>query len=89
MASCNTTKQALMDQIRALEFTTVDLNLYLDTHPDDERAAMDYSCYSQELMSLKRQYEENFGPLQNFGNSIIGSTFTWVDDPWPWENKEV
>ena len=49
----------------------------------------DYACYSQELMSLKRQYEENFGPLQNFGNSIIGSTFTWVDDPWPWENKEV
>ena len=89
MARCNMTKQALMDQIRALEVTTVDLNLYLDTHPDDERAAMDYSCYSQELMSLKRQYEENFGPLQNFGNSIIGSTFTWVDDPWPWENKEV
>ena len=78
-------RESLMQQIRQIEFVCVDLNLYLDTHPDDERAAMDYSCYSQQLMALKREYEENYGPLPNFGNSIIGSQFTWVDDPWPWE----
>ena len=28
----------LLKEIMALEFSLVDLNLYLDTHPEDERA---------------------------------------------------
>ena len=33
----------LMLRIQALEFTAVDLNLYLDTHPCDARALADYN----------------------------------------------
>jgi len=51
------------------EFVCIDLNLYLDTHPDDKVALGDYNCYVHQLHELKAMYVENFGPLENFGNS--------------------
>lgn len=31
-------KEALLREIQELQFTTVELQLFLDTHPDDQRA---------------------------------------------------
>jgi len=47
-------RRALLDQIRAIEFMTVELNLYLDTHPRDQRALRDYNAYTQHLMMLEK-----------------------------------
>ena len=59
-------RRELLDQIRAIEFMTIDLNLYLDTHPDDCRAMNEYNYYVRQLQSLKREYEMQYGPLANF-----------------------
>ncbi|MDI3538598.1 MAG: spore coat protein [Bacillota bacterium] len=75
----------LLTQIMALEFTAVDLNLYLDTHPDDQRALMDYNSTVQELAILKDQYQRRYGPLTNFGYAPSQYPWAWVNDPWPWE----
>jgi len=75
----------LLTQIMALEFTAVDLNLYLDTHPDDQRALMDYNSAAQELAMLKDQYQRRYGPLTNYGYAPSQYPWAWVNDPWPWE----
>lgn len=76
----------LLKQIYELDFVCVDLNLFLDTHPDNEAALMDYNCYCDQLKKLRAMYENNYGPLYNFGNSKADFPFSWQKSPWPWEN---
>ncbi|MDI3311461.1 MAG: spore coat protein CotJB [Thermoanaerobacterium sp.] len=77
---------ALIKKIMELDFACIDLNLYLDTHPDDQKALRDYNYYSQQSRSLKTQYEQLYGPLMSFGETPSQcNRFRWVDDPWPWE----
>lgn len=83
---CNCYEQAnMLMQIQELCFICTDLNLFLDTHPDNERAGIDYCCYSQQLNALKHEYEECFGPLNDFGEGLHGTEFQWTKHPWPWE----
>lgn len=74
----------LLRQISECEFTLIDINLYLDTHPDDERALADYNCYAQQLRILKDKYVAEYGPLQNFGNSLSEGSWKWPSQEWPW-----
>lgn len=76
----------LMLKIQECEFVCVELNEYLDTHPDDVRARVDYNCYSKHLKALKHRYECAYGPLHDFGNSQWDSG-SWVCSPWPWEAR--
>ena len=62
----------------------VELNIYLDTHPDDANARADYLCYARRLNQLIDQYEAEYGPLLNFGQSPT-ETGCYVMSQWPWE----
>ena len=75
---------ALLKKICEARFTCVDLNLYLDTHPDDAAAKADFNCYSDKLQALLDAYASAYGPLMNFGQCDF-STGSWVRSPWPWE----
>lgn len=77
-------KRMLMN-IMAEEFTAVEFNLYLDTHPEDERALADYNHTVKKLNQLKCAYEEKYGPLTNFGFAESEFPWRWVEEPWPWE----
>lgn len=77
-------EQALLDRIMEARFVCVDLQLYLDTHPEDEAAKADYLCYAQKLQKLIHRYEEQFGPLMNFGQSPTDQG-SWVFQKWPWD----
>lgn len=77
-------KEQLLKQIGCTQFVCVELNLYLDTHPNDEDALSDYLSYSEQLRGLIEQYEELYGPLLNFGHSPTEAG-SWVCSKWPWE----
>ena len=62
-------------------------SLYLDTHPNDARALSDYNCYAEQLRALKDIYMKNYGPLENFGNSVSRGSWKWNTQPFPWNNK--
>jgi spore coat protein JB len=79
-------KEALMSRIQQIEFMAVELNLYLDTHPNDCRALMEYNFYTQQLNMLKKYYEQMYGPITGFGGSPSYGRWKWIDSPWPWEN---
>jgi spore coat protein JB len=80
-------KQAqLLLQIQQLSFVASELNLYLDTHPQDQRALAMFNQTHQELMRHVRNYEQLYGPLLGYGYSPAAQNYwKWVDSPWPWE----
>lgn len=78
----------MMKKIQEVEFATIDLNLYLDNHPENQRALMDYNSLTSELINLKRIYEMKYGPLTNFGYAPSKYPWQWIESPWPWEIEE-
>ncbi|MFU0824424.1 spore coat protein CotJB [Clostridium sp.] len=78
----------LLRQIQQVEFALVDLNLYLDNHPTNKKAIEDFNEFQEEYMKLKKEYETRFRMFANFGNSKADPSWSWVDEPWPWERGE-
>ncbi|MCG8400231.1 MAG: spore coat protein CotJB [Firmicutes bacterium] len=75
-------------RIQQLEFVTLELNLYLDTHPEDQQALTMFNQKHQELIQHVRNYEQTYGPLLNYGFSpAVHNYWQWVESPWPWEIK--
>lgn len=75
----------MLEEIQEIDFVIVELNLYLDTHPNDIDAIKQFNEFSKKSMKLKMQFEEKFGPLMNFGRSYVNYPFNWIDTPWPWQ----
>ena len=79
-------KQMLLDRIRAYEFCAVELNLFLDSNPGNQRALNDFNMLARQIAALKGEYERLYGPLINFGfGQNNGCSWQWINDPWPWE----
>ena len=78
-------EQQLLSKIGEVRFACVELQLYLDTHPEDLEAQNDFNSYANALERLIAEYTETYGPLENFGNAphVAGS---WVYQKWPWQN---
>lgn len=75
----------LLRQLQETDFVLVELNLYLDTHPEDEAAIAQFNQFVQKSMTLKHQFQSLFGPLFQFGNSYSPVPFMWKEAPWPWQ----
>lgn len=76
---------SLLEELQAIDFVIVELNLYLDTHPDDFEAIKQFNQNTEKSMKLKIEFEKKFGPLMNFGYSYSNYPFNWIDTPWPWQ----
>lgn len=80
------TQKELMKKIQEADFALIDLNLFLDTHPDCREALALFNELSRASESLKSEYQKNFGPLYAT-KSPDTVPFKWVDScyKWPWE----
>jgi len=75
----------LMEDLQAIDFVLVELNLYLDTHPDDIEAVKQFNTFAQQSQTLRRTIEEKYGPLMGAGKSYSTFPWAWADPPWPWQ----
>ncbi|WP_054957027.1 spore coat protein CotJB [Paenibacillus dakarensis] len=75
----------LLEQLQAIDFVLVELNLFLNTHPNDLKSIEQYNRLAQERMVLAKHFQELYGPLQNFGHSFSRYPFEWNQSPWPWQ----
>ena len=75
----------LLHRIQELQFVAIELNLYLDTPPEEKEPLMEYNRVSQQLNNLKNIYEARYGPLIVFGHSPSQYPWQWINSPWPWE----
>lgn len=78
----NMRRQEIIDQIKSLDFAIIELGLYLDTHPEDQRALCMHREYCKETKDLKDKYQKMYGPLTIF---YPCNKWRWLEEPWPWE----
>lgn len=76
----------VMNRINEVSFAIHDMQLYLDTHPNDERALEDMRI----LLEKRRQYLEihahYYGPLTMDSTADgCNDSWAWILQPWPWE----
>ncbi|MGR6762101.1 spore coat protein CotJB [Paenibacillus sp. ALE3] len=76
---------ALLEKLQAVDFVLVELNLYLDTHPDDLQAIEQFNKLTQERTAIANEYQLLYGPLQNFGRAYSKYPWEWSQAPWPWQ----
>ncbi|MCL6591037.1 MAG: spore coat protein CotJB [Firmicutes bacterium] len=74
----------MLKNLQAVEFTALDLNLYLNTHPGDQRALSDFSASIREAEVLKKTYTSRYGPLMA-EDSANQTQWRWALEPWPWD----
>lgn len=75
-------REEMISKIRELDFAIVELGLYLDTHPDDQKALCLHREYARQIKDLKDKYQKVYGPL-----TILYpcNKWRWLEEPWPWE----
>ncbi len=81
-----TEREMLLKKISTYRFAAYDLQLFLDTHPDDEKTMEQMRKYEQLATPLIEQYESKYGMLTK--NESDGNNWAWIKAPWPWECEE-
>jgi len=76
----------MMKKIQELDFSIIDLNLFLDTHPSCKEALELFTKLCATSKSLKKDFQKKFYPLYS-ENSSDNLPFEWVNKciKWPWE----
>lgn len=75
-------KREMLQEIKCRNFAIIELALYLDTHPDDDKALCLHRRYCKELKELKDKYQKVYGPLSIY---FPCNKWRWLEEPWPWE----
>lgn len=76
-------RQKMLDEVMAADFALVDLQLYLNTHPNDQRALCIYMNQAIRAKCLRCNFEKNFGPIT--ATESRSYPWPWIKSPWPWE----
>ena len=76
-------RQNILALIDIYSFLVIDLNMFLDTHPTNERAKALMITFKTELQKLKDYHNINFMPITM--ESI--SNESYISGPWPWEDR--
>ena len=79
---CEETRESLMKKIMEYNFTINELALYLDTHPEDQRAICMHKEYCKKAKDVSDRYQKVYGPLTI---NYPCNKWTWLEQPWPWE----
>jgi len=77
-------REAKLFNVMCYTHAITDLNLYLDTHPEDINALNLLKEMIKEEEKAKKEYIMAYGPLNVCDTK--GNKFDWIDSPWSWEN---
>ena len=76
------TREEMLKKIKCYQFAVIEIALYLDTHPEDEKALCLHRKYTNELKNLRDKYQKVYGPLTI---DYPCKKWRWLEEPWPWE----
>lgn len=81
-------KMLFLQQINEVSFAVNDMLLYLDTHPEDQKALRYFSDISDRRNQLMAEYAEKYGPL-TIDSAAVSSenAWKWSQQPFPWEKE--
>lgn len=77
-------QETLLFKLMAYSFAINDLNLYLDLHPEDQKAYDLFKKYVKEKNAIEEEYIAKYGPMTV--TETESPKFSWLKNPWPWDN---
>lgn len=80
----NSEQRNMMKGVQTLGFALVEATLFLDSHPNNQKALEFFRKNLQAYNALKEQYTKTYGPITL--SDAAGDSWTWVETPWPWQN---
>lgn len=81
-------KSILKRRIEALDFSIYELELFLDTHPENSQAMQMLCEFRRRRSDAVENYESDFGTyIQTTRDVTPGNYWNWIDSPWPWERE--
>ena len=83
--NANNEREALLYQVMQYKFALIELNLYLDTNPNDKEAIELFNKYQRMEKQMCKQYESMYGPLTIDSEYLNNNNWVWNNSPWPWE----
>lgn len=75
-----------LKNVQKYMFAAYDLQLFLDTHPNDSDALKMYGEVVKKAMQARDEFEKKYGPLTAFSAAENTNTWQWNENPWPWDN---
>ncbi|KXL51918.1 CotJB protein [Anaerotignum neopropionicum] len=80
------TQDNMLTKLMELDFISLDLGLFLNTHPDNAEAIDSYNQVITAADALRLKFEDAYGPLCSFRSYAADtSQWQWKDNPWPWQ----
>ena len=83
-----TCREELLRKVQQLNFTMIELGLYLNNQPDCSEALNLYDKVQLMYREAKSEYEECYGPLTYDGVDTQKDGWSWIKKPWPWEVED-
>ena len=80
-------KEMMLRRLSSIHFALVELNLFLDTHPENTEALKAFKSYEEKFKVLLKDYQARFGPIVA-RDSSDNTGWDWIKGPWPWENTK-
>ena len=86
--SCNChemNRRELFEYINQISFAVDDVKLFLDTHPENQKALEYFQKYKEKRIEALKEYAEVYGPLTVDTVSEHWDCWNWINEPWPWQ----
>lgn len=74
-------------QLMSYNFAIIDLQLYLDTHPNDVVTKELFDKYLEDYIKVRRIYESTYGPLTLDSSYNLGKEWKWQKN-WPFASGD-
>ncbi|MDE5804050.1 MAG: spore coat protein CotJB [Lachnospiraceae bacterium] len=86
MNNSSSEQNRMLKDISIIDFTLVELNEYLDTHPHDRQAMEYFNHYARIKNQMARDFSARYFPL-TADMSTDTKEWNWVLSPMPWESS--
>ena len=81
----NVEQENMLRNIGIVDFVTVEMTQYLDTHPFDTDAIAYFNRYNGMLHQITKEYTAKFGPIRQDMPGNCMDEWKWATSPMPWE----
>ena len=85
MMKKNNSRERLLRNVQEASFAVDEARLYLDTHPNDKKAQMYFDKYNDSRKKAMQEYEQLYGALLTDNIEATKTGWTWVENPFPWD----
>ena len=79
-------RRELFEYINQISFAVDDVKLFLDTHPENQKALDYFQKYKEKRIEALREYASAYGPLTiDTATACESDYWSWINEPWPWQ----